>query len=613
MRAAEPARRSLTSERLKMKLASISSLLDAARRIFARFPGTALSAILAATVAMGLIDQHPAPERSIHLLMVAALGIPLFTALRLFCEKSPWGRPLSRPWIPLAGGVAVLSLYWVILNHDPGASRYLRYFQISLALHLAVALVPFLGRGETNGFWQFNRRLFLRFILSAIYATVFFGGLALALLVVGQLFELKIGDAIYGRLWLFTVFVFQTWHFLGGVPSDLVDLDRDRQHPKALQIFSQYMLVPLVVLYVVILYSYMGKILLTREWPEGWVGWLVSCAAVFGVLTLLLLHPGTQDEGNRWMKGFGRAFYAAVLPLLGLLFVALGKRVGQYGMTERRYFLLVLGLWLAGVALYMLFSSAKSIKIVPATLGLTALLTACGPWGAYEASLRSQSRRLESLLSKHALLSAGRIAKSTSPVAQEDLKEISATVEYLVANHGANRLSRWDTKDWAAVAPESSSYVRTRRVCREFMAAMGLEFVTDWGESDFYTYYHAPQDAMEIAGYELLAPIQINRYSDDGTHPGQYSARLGKDLRSVEVLNGPTVVLKASLEPILGRLSDQSKENDRTVPASDLSLAASSASLRVKVCFTGLMVMRGEGRSTSVQNGTGYLLIDTTP
>src|SRR5206468_13092632 len=111
----------------------------------------------------------------------------------------------------IACGAALLLFYWWVLGGDPGNARYLRYFQISLALHLAVALAPFLGRGEINGFWQFNRRLFLRFILSAIYAAVFFGGLALALAAVNNLFNAKIDEKIYPRLWLFTVFVFQTW------------------------------------------------------------------------------------------------------------------------------------------------------------------------------------------------------------------------------------------------------------------------------------------------------------------------------------------------------------------------------------------------------------------
>ena len=596
-----------------MRLASIWSLWDAARRTLIRFPGTILSGILAASVAINLIDDHPAPERLIHLLMVAALGIPLFTALRLFWEKSPWGRPLSFSWIPLAGGVVFLFLYWQLLNHDPGDGRYLRYFQISLALHLAVALAPFLGRGETNGFWQFNRRLFLRFFLSAIYASVFFGGLALALAAVDHLFEVKLDEEIYPRLWLFTVFVFQTWHFLGGVPVNLADLDADRQYPKALQIFSQYMLVPLVVIYLGILYTYMGKILLTRQWPQGWVGWLVSYAAVFGVLTLLLLHPARQERENRWMEVFGRAFYFAVLPLLGLLFAALRERVGQYGMTERRYFLLVLGLWLVGVALYMLFSSAKNIKIVPATLGLTALLTACGPWGAYGVSLRSQSRRLESLLTKHGLLSDGKIVASKSAVAQEDLKEISAAVDYLVEYHGAAQLNRWDNKDWAGVTSKSQPSERTFNVSEQFLAAMGLEYVPPWRGAASYGYYHARDDGLDIAGYDLLVPTQFYCPPDVGKDPGKYSARFGDQGRTVEILKGSNVVLVEPLEPILSRLPRPSQTTSSTVPASDMSMEAANASLRVRVSFTSLMVAKNANDARSVQSGSGYLLIDSTP
>jgi hypothetical protein len=504
-----------------MKLTSIASLLGAARRIFLRFPATLLSAMLAAAVAIHIYDKYPVPDRSTHLLMVAALGIPLFTALRLFWEKSPWGRPLSYSWLPMAGGAAALFLYWTLLNHDPGSVRYLRYFQISLAVHLAVALAPFLGRGETNGFWQFNRRLFLRSFLSAIYAAVFFGGLALALLAVDNLFDVKVNEKIYPRLWMFTVFVFQTWHFLGGVPSNLAELDRDREHPKALQIFSQYMLVPLVVLYVGILYAYMGKILLTRQWPQGWVGWLVSYAAIFGVLTLLLLHPGRQERENRWMEVFGRAFYVAVLPLLGLLFAALGKRIGQYGMTEKRYFLVVLGVWLGGIALYMLLSAAKDIKIIPATLGMTALLTCCGPWGAYGVSLRSQSRRLESLLTKHGLLADGRIVASAKPVAvpQDDLKEISAAVDYLVENHGAVRLNRWGKKDWAEMASKGNRWERTSLISGYFLAAMGLEYLPPWGRTRSYAHYTAREDEMDIAGFELLVRPDFNCCESDRSAP----------------------------------------------------------------------------------------------
>ena len=592
-----------------MTFTSISSLLVAAARIFRRFPATILSGMLAASAAIILVGEHPKAEHLEHLLMVSALAIPLFTALTLFWEKPPWGRPLSRSWIPMAGGAFFLAFYWALLNADPGESRYLRYFQLSLAFHLAVALAPFLGRGEINGFWQFNRRLFLRLILSAIYASVFFGGLALALVAVDNLFEVSLRGEIYARLWVFTVFVFQTWHFLGGVPENLAALDGDREHPKALQIFSKYMLVPLVVLYLGILYAYMGKIVLTREWPQGWVGWLVSYAAVFGVLTLLLLHPGGQESGNRWVGRFARGFYIAVLPLLGLLFAALSKRVGQYGLTEPRYFLMVLGLWLAGIALYMLFSRAKSIKIVPLTLLLVALLTACGPLGAYGMSLRSQSRRLEALLTKYGLLSDGRLVKSKGPVDPADLKEMCAALDYLIEKHGPARLKRWLDKDWTRLASSGSVWEKRAKVGTEFMAAMGLEYAEPWSPST-YAFYSARDDGWDIGGYDLLVPSAFNNGSPS-LDPGTYSARFDTKGRSVEILNGSKVVLSESLEPVLARLESLSPGGGGNFSPSDMSLVLSGPSLRVKVCFKSIMVNKGP--NAVPLNAQGYLMIDTTP
>ena len=40
--------------------------------------------------------------------------------------------------------------------------------------------------------------------------------------------------------------------------------------------FAQYTLVPLVSMYLVILTLYFGKVVVTWDWPQGWIGYLVS-------------------------------------------------------------------------------------------------------------------------------------------------------------------------------------------------------------------------------------------------------------------------------------------------------------------------------------------------
>src|SRR5262249_46851893 len=159
-------------------------------------------------------------------------------------------------------------------------------------------------------------------------------------------------------------------------------------------------LVPLVSVYLVILTVYLGKVLITRDWPSGWIGWLVSGVGTAGILTLLLVHPVAQDPAEKWVAAFARSFWLAVLPAIVMLWLAIWQRVRQYGITEPRYFLVVLSLWLAGLAVYYSITRSRQIRTIPASLGAVALLTFAGPWGAYSVSVGSQVGRLRALLER---------------------------------------------------------------------------------------------------------------------------------------------------------------------------------------------------------------------
>ena len=84
------------------------------------------------------------------------------------------------------------------------------------------------------------------------------------------------------------------------------------------------------------------KILILREWPRGTIGWLVSIVSVFGMLALLLVHPLRNRPGHRWIQLYSRSFYIGLFPLIVLLLMAIWRRLSEYGLTEDRYFLLVL-------------------------------------------------------------------------------------------------------------------------------------------------------------------------------------------------------------------------------------------------------------------------------
>ena len=597
-----------------MRLASIATLGREAKGTFARFPAVLVCGIGAAWLAIDLLNDKDPSQGMLRTLVVLVMGIPLFLALALFVEKPPGAAGRSVPrlagWGAVLAGAAILILYRHLLGRESGEAALLRYVQLTLAVQLAIAIAPFLGRGEANGFWQFNRRLFLRFFLSGIYAVVFFGGLALAILAVDKLFDVKVNDNVYPRLWLLTVFVFFPWHFLAGVPRDLRALDADTEHPRGLRLFTQYMLVPLVLLYLGILFAYTAKILLSRQWPQGWVGWLVSVAALFGVLTVLLLQPGRPEREHRWTDRFALGFFVAILPLLGVLFAALGKRVGQYGWTERRYWLLVLGAWLGGIALFMIFNRSRNLKVIPASLAVVALVTAFGPWGAYAVSRRDQTARLGRLLERHGLLSGGRLSKAATTVPPDDVREISASVDYLATHYGGASLARWSDTVRTTARGGLFEGGDDRAWRNAFLEEMGLAYLHPWEDATEDGQYSTSDDGRDVTGYERLFEVYYYRTSP-AMADGRFGARLDEEGLSVEILNGPVVVMSMSLQPLLDRLPEPSP---RSLPAADLCVSGETAALRARACFLSLTTRREEGQAArAAWAGNGYFLLDEHP
>ncbi len=427
-----------------MRFPSVESLIRSAAKTARRFPLALLAGAAAAAAGWWVVGSGGDAEtrrQAERLLYAASLGLPAFIAAKLIVERHRL-TGLSAV-IPHAVAFALLAVVYGLRPDWAGPIAAERYVQISVGLHLLAAVSPYLGRGGQNGFWQFNRTLVLRFLTGAVFAGVLFGGLSIALVALDRLFGVDVAPETYGRLWFLTAFVFHPWFFLGGVPEDLEALEEDRSYPAVLKVFGQYILAPIVAVYLLILTIYLGKVLVTRVWPSGWIGWLVSSVAGAGILSLLILYPVRERRENRWVATYARWFFVVLLPSVAMLLMAAWKRIDQYGITERRYFLVVLALWLAAVSLYSIFRRDVSIKAVPATLCALAFLTLVGPWGAYAVAERSQTARLAGLLAAHDLPAALATPAAAGDVPFEDRREISAVVRYLVETGRTSRLRAW--------------------------------------------------------------------------------------------------------------------------------------------------------------------------
>lgn len=498
-----------------MKLPSLQRLAEQALAVARRFPLVLVCGLISAVAGSLMISAGDSEDVWLRVLYASSLGLPLFTGLELLAQRHGW-KGLGK-LVALAAGVAFLVLIYLLRPGWSDSVALTRYFQLWLGLHLFVAVGPYLGVEEKNGFWQYNMTLFLRFLLAGVFAAVLYFGLSIALLAVENLFGLDVDGDWYGRLWFALAFVFQPWVFLGGVPEDLPALEARTTYPHGLKIFAQYVLAPIVALYLVILTLYLGKILFTQEWPSGWIGWLVSCVAAAGILSLLLLHPVEEKEEDLWVQTYARWFYIALIPSIAMLLMAIWKRIEQYGVTERRYLLVAMSLWLAGIAVFFILRRRGSIKVIPASLGLLTFLTIAGPWGAYAVSERSQVARLEEILDRNDMLADGRVQAAADEVSFEDRREISAVIRYLTETHGVAEIEPWFEDDLASIDTVSAETDSSRgddadARAEAIVSAMGLDYVNRWAgvtDSGFHFSTGSDESPIPISGHEYVLRDQF--------------------------------------------------------------------------------------------------------
>lgn len=464
---------------MKFSIPSLSQILESISSTFKRFPIVLSLAFLGTLGAILLVEIHDSQsvEFSVNLriFVICLLGISFSFATDIFTERSGF-EPLKQN--PLRLGVLVLLAIYYFLNGDGFAQGphevWFRYILFVLAAHLMVAFAPFTKRGDIDQFWEYNKSLFLRILLSALYSAALFIGLSIAMLAIDNLLGVDIKPERYLQLFIFQVGMFNTFFFLSGVPNISPESKLELVYPKGLKLFVQYVLIPLVSIYILILYMYLIKIVFQWELPNGWVSNLVLSFSIAGILSLLLLYPIRNDADQKWILAYSKGYYIALIPLIVLLMISIGTRISEYGVTVPRYFVATLGVWLSGIVLYFLFSKAKSIKMIPVTLCGIALVTSFGPIGAFAVSERSQLGRFNEILSEAGRIDPdGQVLDTGSELEFSQRKELSSVVFYIIETHGVDVLQDHFKTDFKS----SDDTVRT---ASDVFKLMNLEFVSRW-------------------------------------------------------------------------------------------------------------------------------------
>jgi len=511
---------------LKKLLIAMNDVLLRLVSSLKRFP-EALGFAFAIVVVLIIINHtKPSEDTLAHLAMVLALGIPLSLCIKMLFERITVQRVTAGIVYVLAA--LALIAYYNFLLPDLDMVSVTRYIAFSLALYLLFIAIPYLGRKD--GFELYVIKLFTGFIVTYFYSLILFAGLAAILFTINTLFSASIPSEVHFDLFLIVAGIFAPAYFLAGIPGYGV-IYKGEDYPKFLRVLFLYIVMPLLSVYTAILYVYFIKIIVTRFWPAGIVSNLVLWYSLISTAVIFFIY--ILKEKNAWAQTFATYLPKLILPLLLMMFVAMGIRINAYGITENRYLVMTGGLWTTGCMLYFAFKrNTMNIKIV-LSAAIIAVLVVSGPWSSYAVSKYSQNARLERLLTNNNMLANGDIVPSQE-IPHADKTSISSIVQYFNRYHSLVELK---------VVPQDFTLNQMQKI-------FGFDLTFSNRAQYFGHHLNEAGEILDIRGYDYFLPSSVRLQDSTLINQGLLSISYDNPSQIIKVVKEGQVIYEKDIAKV---------------------------------------------------------------
>ena len=253
-----------------------------------------------------------------------------------------------------------LVLYFPKNSNDIGRTYVgTTYLFIYTTAFLSIFIAPFFKQNDENGFWVF----LMKNAKAAVVATAISVVLLIAIdgLLFGffNLFDIKVSarpfvySAIISSCTIFPIL------FFSGIPS----IDECLQEAPALNKFqvstNKFIFLPVVSLYILLLYAYIAKIIIQWEMPKGMVSYLVSASMLLMLLRVTLMLPERINPKPSFEKKLLKILPAACIPLVILMSVGIMRRISDYGISEDRYYIAAVNIFYYIIIAILLIDKIK--------------------------------------------------------------------------------------------------------------------------------------------------------------------------------------------------------------------------------------------------------------
>ena len=557
-------------------LKRVKEIFIAALLSFQRFPVTVLSSALLAVGIIWLSEKTSVlSNEAIQSWTRINLSLGLFAIASLtagLANEHYFRKKNQLIILPYLGAALITIAFHFVYLSDLTSASIMRY----VSLVLVFVVTPFFIQrlGIRNHYEVYVLKILNGIVTTVIYAAVLYAGISIIMFTISSLFTVNIAGKYYFYNWILVVLIFGVTFFLSKIPHP--DANHSMfSYPDALKILLIYIVIPLITVYTLILYVYFVRILLTGEWPQGLVSHLVLWYSTVSVGVIFLLMP--VYEQNRISTIFRTWFPVVILPVLGMMFASIYLRINQYGFTENRYLIVILGIWVTAVMLY--FSTRKINRniIIPISLAIVIFVSAFGPLSSFSVSVRSQNRRLENILIRNGMLPDGSVAPNPDiPLA--DKKEISNIISYFTSIHDLTKV---------AILPQDFEV-------DDMPAVFGFEFQPQYHTPSteyFFLHSDVAQQPLRIEDYDYF--FTINPWNTDNRAIDDIRLDFSMQNLTLTVVDGSAEPLLIDLAPLTRDLFTRYahnilQERDMLIPASNMTFTGENENMKYSLTFTSI-------------------------
>ena len=275
------------------------------------------------------------------------------------------------------------------------------------ALFICGIFLPFFREKDDIASWNFTLRMGVFAVLCTFACCIVSIGLVGLLWSIDRLFDISVDNR-----WNFTILTLMMLAvapciWLSRFPEKSEKHDRKAQTWKFLSGIVRWLFLPLVLLYMAVLYVYVIRIAFLTELPRGGVCRMVNAFMLGLIAIVILLYPqqhasaGHPEELRSFELRAMRWMPFLALPLLVLMSIAIGRRIMDYGITVNRLYMATLNLWFYGVCIGLILFRGHRIHWIPLSFAALAFVTSSLPVNFYSITRHSILSKIERTLSEH--------------------------------------------------------------------------------------------------------------------------------------------------------------------------------------------------------------------